>query len=375
MNETPDGLFLGAMSGTSMDGLDLAAVRFNGPAIHLLHQQTTVYPLDLKLDLQQLVLDSSARINQMCELDTRLGHYYAQQINDFIEQHSLDRQAIRALGCHGQTVRHAPDAENPYTLQIGDPNIIAATCDITVVADFRRRDLALAGEGAPLTPAFHRQAFHSNECNRVIINIGGIANLTWLPQDTTQAILGFDSGPGNTLIDYYCQHFLQQDYDSKGAIARKGEINVTLLQSMLADAYFERPHPKSTGTDYFSPMWLKGFAIASLKATEALATLTELTAISIANSAKALPGKIDEYYICGGGAHNDYLLQRLSQHLAPATVQTTSPLGIDPDWVEAVAFAWLARQTLNRQPGNEPSVTNAQKRSILGSVLFSNGQK
>ncbi len=375
MNDLAAEIYLGAMSGTSMDGLDLVAVRFDGGTTYLLQQQTTPYPSDLKLDLQQLVRDSSASINQMCELDTRLGHHYARQINDFIDRHDLNRQHIRALGSHGQTIRHAPDEATPYTLQIGDPNIIAAACDITVVGDFRRRDLALGGQGAPLTPAFHRFAFHSPTHNRAIINIGGIANLTLLPQDPAQPITGFDSGPGNTLIDYYCQNFLQQDYDHQGAIAREGVIDDAMLQSMLRDAYFNKPHPKSTGTDYFSPQWLGNFDITRLQPADALATLTELTAASIAHALRSIQPGMDEYFICGGGAHNDYMMQRLAHYLSPASVQTTSQLGIHPDWVEAVAFAWLARQTINLQPGNEPTVTNAQNRSILGAVFFSNGQK
>jgi len=358
-----------------MDGLDLVAVQFDATLPRLLHHQTLPYPETLKRSLQQIALNPSATIDEMCLLDSQLGQFYARQINRFIDKHSLDSQLIRAIGNHGQTIRHAPNKQNPYSLQIGDANIIAAECDIDVVADFRRRDIALGGQGAPLVPAFHQQVFHSNTQDRVIINIGGIANLTLLPATPQIEPTGFDSGPGNTLIDFYCQHYLQQDFDDKGELARSGTPDIAVLQKLLEDPYFTQPAPKSTGTDYFSPDWLNSDEFANLNPADALATLTELSARSIAVAARSLPLHVEEYYICGGGAHNRFLLQRLAQLLAPAIVQTTETLGIHPDWVEATAFAWLARQTLQHQAGNLPSVTNAKYASILGAVYFSNGHK
>jgi anhydro-N-acetylmuramic acid kinase len=375
MSETPADIYIGTMSGTSMDGLDLVAVRFDAPLPHLLHQQTRPYPEALKLALQQIALNPNATLDEMCTLDSQLGQFYARQINHFIDQYSIDQRRIRAIGNHGQTIRHAPNREPPYSLQIGDANIIAALCNIDVVADFRRRDIALGGQGAPLTPAFHQQVFGSDTQHRVIINIGGIANLTLLPATTQVEAIGFDSGPGNTLMDFYCQHYLQQDFDDSGELACSGTPDLAILQQLLNDPYFTQPAPKSTGTDYFSPDWLKSDEFGRLNPADALATVTELSARSIANAARSLPLQAEEYYICGGGAHNRFLLQRLAQLLAPANVQTTEALGIHPDWVEATAFAWLARQTLLHQAGNLPSATNAKYASILGAVYFSNGQK
>lgn len=359
-----------------MDGLDIAAVEFEtDKAPRLLRSKNVSYPDDLRQALMAMALDETARVSDMCELDTRLGKFYAKAINQFLLQTDIPRQQITAIGSHGQTLRHDPEGENPYTLQIGDPNIIAAETGINVVADFRRRDIALGGQGAPLAPAFHAQVFQSSEANRAIINIGGIANVTVLPAQKNQAAQGFDSGPGNTLLDHVCRQHLGCAYDDHGAIARSGSIHSTLLEPILQrEAYFLLPPPKSTGTDHFSPLWLANSGLTSLSDVDLLATLTELTALSIARSILDLPLIINQGFVCGGGAHNDFLLQRLAKHLPEMEITTTRKLGVDPDWVEAMAFAWLARQTISQIPGNLPSVTNAEKFTILGGVYYSDGQ-
>ncbi len=368
-------IYLGTMSGTSMDGLDIVAVKFTHNQPQSLHQQTIEYPTKLKTLLQSLALRSDATIDEMCKLDTQLGQFYAETINTFIEKNKINRQQIAAIGSHGQTIRHHIDKNTPYTLQIGDPNIIAAQTDLTVVADFRRRDIANGGQGAPLAPAFHHHVFHSDKTDRVIINIGGIANITHLPANHSSPIRGFDTGPGNTLLDTVSQQLLKKSYDKNGDCARRGKIQTNLLQSILKkESYFHQKPPKSTGTDYFSPDWLSNFNLHTLTAPDALATLVELTAISISREIQSLGGSTENCFICGGGAHNGYLLERLSHHLQPRKVATTSQLGVHPDWVEALAFAWLARQTLSLQPGNFPSVTNANKATILGAVHFSHRQ-
>lgn len=373
INGGRESIFVGAMSGTSMDGLDLAAVTFpenHKPVLH--YSRNSPYPSDLKKSLLSMALDSNAILSDMCELDTRLGQFYATEIDRFISEFSIPKSAITAIGSHGQTLRHRVQGPHPYTLQIGDPNIIAAHTGVTVVADFRRRDVALGGQGAPLAPAFHQQIFRSDSCNRAIINIGGIANITSLYSDPTLPVLGFDTGPGNTLMDYVCREFLNTGYDDRGKIAASGHIHHSLLQTILQqEPYFQSPLPKSTGTDYFSPAWLERSGLVDLSTTDQLATLADLTAISITQGIHALPMTIDECYVCGGGAHNVFLLDRLAHHLADTNVSSTGNLGIDPDWVEAIAFAWLAKQTLNHQPGNLPSVTNAQKFTILGAVYYS----
>lgn len=364
-------LFLGTMSGTSMDGLDIVAVTFNGNTPELIHHQTTQYPVELRTLLQQLVLSPDATVSEMCELDTRLGRFYAEKINDFININQIERQEIIAIGSHGQTIRHNIQHNHPYTLQIGDPNIIATETGITVVADFRRRDIALGGQGAPLAPSFHNQVFRSGKHNRVIINIGGIANITFLPADLSTPVSGFDTGPGNTLLDGLSQQFLKKNFDQDGNFARSGKIHTPTLQNMLnQESYFQQKPPKSTGTDYFSQDWLNHFQLNLLSPPDVMATLVELTAVSINRGVHQLKNNIAECFVCGGGAHNDYLMERLSFHLKPAKVDTTITLGIHPDWVEAMAFAWLARQTIKQLPGNLPSVTSAKTPTILGGVYF-----
>lgn len=367
-----DSIYIGTMTGTSMDGLDLVAVTFssnNQP--DLLAWQQVSYPEELRKPLQELALDEGATVSQMCELDTALGRFYAKHINRFITHSGISGKHISAVAMHGQTVRHAVNCTLPYTLQIGDPNIVAALTGLVVTADFRRRDIALGGQGAPLAPAYHNQAFRSQNCNRVIINIGGIANITCLPSDPSSDICGFDTGPGNTLMDYLSKQALGTDYDNNGEFARSGKILSPQLTSLLQhEEYFHMPAPKSTGTDYFSPEWLKQSGLLDAKPADTMATLVELVCINLADAVKGLPMRIHEGYVCGGGAHNHYLMQRLAFHLGDCKLETTTALGIHPDWVEAIAFAWMARQTLHQRPANHPSVTNAEKFTILGAVYY-----
>ncbi len=365
---------IGTMSGTSMDGLDLAAVDFSSSKQpKLIHSGFIAYPPDLRQDLQSLATNPQSALSKMGRLDSQLGQFYAQAINQFIADLQLDHGQISAIGSHGQTILHQPDGDYPFTLQIGDPNIIAANTGLTVVADFRRRDIALGGQGAPLAPAFHERVFRSTEVNRAIINIGGIANITGLPADPEYTVTGFDSGPGNTLIDLICRQRLGCDYDDDGRFARQGQIQTQHIASVLEqEKYFLQPPPKSTGTDYFSAQWLEQNQLLEVSDYDLLASLTELTALSIVRGLSYLPYEVDECFVCGGGAHNNFLLERIGQHLPDRLITTTEHLGISPDWVEAMAFAWLARQTLLRQPGNLPAVTNAQKLTILGAVYYSN---
>lgn len=363
------------MSGTSLDGLDLVAVEFNDDFPQLIHSQTTPYPVELQQSLRDLALNDKASVNQMCSLDTQLGQFYAESINTFIKTHNISNHQITAIGSHGQTIRHDTQSSFPYTLQIGDPNIIAAATGVTVVADFRRRDLAHGGQGAPLTPAFHNEVFRSNSSSRCIINIGGIANITHLPSDTTQPVSGFDTGPGNTLLDFLSQQFLNKDYDESGDLARSGKVNTGVLHSILEqEPYFHISPPKSTGTDYFSPAWFNRQGLNTLPVPDAMATLVELTAICIANGIHSIQDNIEKCFVCGGGAHNSFLLERLNLQLGSIKLKSTLQLGIHPDWVEAMAFAWLARQTILLLPGNLPSVTSAKIPTILGGVYFSHRQ-
>ncbi len=355
-----------------MDGLDLVAIRFpdNAPPLTCANQFTP-YPDSLKQRLQELALDTNASVNQMCLLDCELGQYYAQQINEFIAKQGLSRQDIAAIGSHGQTVRHSIQGSHPYTLQIGDPNIIAAKTGLTVVADFRRRDVALNGQGAPLAPAFHNQVFRDAQVNRAIINIGGIANITLLPAAPNEEVLGFDSGPGNTLMDHLCRLKFGLPYDEDGKIASQGTTHPEQLGILIEnEPFFKQPFPKSTGTDYFSPQWLISSGLLELTPEDSMACLSQLTATSITQAIRSSGITIDEFYLCGGGAKNAHLTQILAQLLDTDSLYTTERLGIHPDWVEASAFAWLACQTLSHKAGNLPSVTNAEKFTILGAVYF-----
>ncbi len=378
MNDGPDApIYLGTMSGTSLDGLDVAAVKFHAhDKPELLASHYTPYPAPLKQELSDLIDDKQATVNKMSEVDIRLGHFYAQAVANFIDRYDIPISEIAAVGSHGQTLRHAPHENPAYTLQIGDPNVIAAKTGLTVVADFRRRDIALGGQGAPLAPAFHACVFGHNQNNRIILNIGGIANITLLAAGDELPVLGFDTGPGNTLLDLLSRRLLNKSYDSGGEFAALGKVDTNKLNSVINDEpYFKLAPPKSTGTDYFSARWLRNSGILELNPADAMATVAELVVVTIADAINQLDIKIDECFVCGGGAHNEHLMKRLKSHLPEIKLDSTAILGADPDYVEAIAFAWLAKQTLEQRPGNVPSVTNAQKFTILGAVYYSHGQR
>ncbi len=365
-------IYIGCMSGTSLDGLDCVAARFDdhGPAIEQLADSHTPYPKALAETLRRAALQPTD-IDEVCRLDAELGLFYADAIINFIEQSELTTGGIAAIGSHGQTLRHAPDADPPWTLQIGDASRIAARCGLPVVSDFRRKDMALGGQGAPLTPAFHAWAFRRPGIGRAILNIGGISNLTLLPADPQQPVTGFDCGPGNCLIDHLARQDFGQDFDSDGRIAAQGQIAIERVRQILErEPYFRRKPPKSTGTDHFSPAWLEAGALADLPPSDRIASVTELTALGIVHSLRHDSNRIDELYVCGGGARNRFLMQRLRGHLPAIRVEDSSALGMDPQQVEALAFAWLARQTLLGRPGNLPSVTHARSATVLGCVHF-----
>ena len=303
---------------------------------------------------------------------TELGHVFADSVQALLQQTKLTANQIHAIGSHGQTIRHVPNQTIPYTLQIGDPNIIAARTGITCVADFRRRDLALGGQAAPLAPAFHADQLRSNTENRWVLNIGGIANATLLPKNPNTAAIGFDTGPGNTLLNLWIKQHQQVDYDHHGKWARSGTIQPDLLTALLQEPYFQAPAPKSTGRELFNLSWLEQVLkhFPTLHAANIQATLTELTATSIATALQNQANDAHNVFICGGGIHNHYLIERLQHHLPHWQLHSTAAVGIDPDWMEAMAFAWLAQQTLHRKPGNLPSVTGARKPAVLGAIYL-----
>lgn len=365
-------LYIGALSGTSIDGIDVALVRF-APGPELIDTHFHTLPGSLREQLLRLSQPGDNEIDAMGNADVLLGKEFASAVNALLAKTHTDPARIRAIGSHGQTIRHRPQNEPCFTLQIGDPNVIAVETGIRVVADFRRKDIALGGQGAPLVPAFHDAIFRSRQVDRVIVNIGGIANLTVLPRGQFSPIIGFDTGPGNTLLDAWCQKMLGQPMDKDGMLAARGRIVPALLQSMLTDPYFGRRPPKTTGREYFSMDWLNHHLkeISRPGVADVQATLLALTVHTIADAIKRLPMlKTPEIYICGGGAHNIAVMRSLQVQLPESKVDKTDAIGVAADWVEAMAFAWLARQRMHEQPGNLPIVTGASRPAVLGSVYL-----
>lgn len=364
------GIYIGLMSGTSMDGVDAAIVEFGDRCCDVLAAQTTSYDPGLRAELLQ-----ASRNPEECTVDVigRLDQWVAEAFADaavgLLDSAGVDRNAVTAIGSHGQTLRHQPRAARPFTLQIGDPNVIAARTRLATVADFRRLDVALGGEGAPLAPAFHHWLFATDQHSRAVVNIGGFANVTFLPPDAGR-VSGFDTGPGNTLMDAWCTEHRHQPFDSGGAWAASGTINSDLLELLLSDPYFSKPPPKSTGFEYFNPAWLRTQLrrLPAIAAQDVQATLCELTARTISLALRSAGEPPAEVLICGGGAHNTHLLERLQVNLPGPCIRSTAAFGLDPDHVEAAAFAWLAARRLQGQPGNLPAVTGAAAEAVLGAV-------
>ncbi len=368
-------LYLGLLSGTSMDGVDACIVRFtdNGRA-QLVAQYTTAYPNDLLTELRALMQADAVRaMPRVARLDAWLGDFFAQTANNLIDSCKLKRSDIHAIGSHGQTLHHDPHGDYPYSLQLGDPHRIAELTGLTVVADFRRRDIAAGGQGAPLVPPAHAALFADALETRVIANIGGIANITILPPKNQQTtpVRGFDTGPGNTLMDAWTQLHLEQAYDRDGAWAHGGQVHQGLLARLLAEPYFAQAAPKSTGPELFNLAWLQaraGELLGAIAPQDVQATLLELSARSLMEAIEANAQNAARVLICGGGAYNNALMQRLRTLAADQSIESTADYGIEPAWVEAVAFAWLARQTLLGLPGNLPAVTGAKGLRILGAI-------
>lgn len=360
-------LYIGLMSGTSVDGIDAALVDFSNPKPQLIAHHYEKMPEHLRAKIMALLSPGSDEINRMAEADILLGKAFAKTANALLQKNHIFPEKISAIGSHGQNIRHHPHRQ--FTLQIADPNVIAAETGITTVADFRRRDLAHGGQGAPLVPAFHREIFHSDKMDRVIVNIGGIANITLLPADKTKTVFGFDTGPGNTLLDMWTEKQLKKSYDEHGSFAAQGVIQKKLLEQLLADPYFQLNPPKSTGREYFNLAWLEKFLSDTMPAADVQTTLAELTAQTIIDAINVYYPRA-EIYVCGGGVHNDFLMKRLRELAVDHDVYTTEKLGVHPDYVEAIAFAWLAKQTLEKKPGNLMAVTGAKKETILGGIYY-----
>lgn len=365
-----DGLFVGLLSGTSIDAIDAALFSITDAGARLEGALALPVPPDLKTELLQLTECHVAPIDAIGALDRRLGACLADAVLQLLAHTRTPREAVRAIGSHGQTIRHRPPrtGQPGFSWQIGDPHTIAETTGICTVADFRRRDVAAGGQGAPLAPGFHRWAFASTACDRVVLNIGGMANISVLPA-TGGEVHGFDTGPGNALLDAWHRRHRGADYDHDGAWARGGRVDGELLARLLGHPYFAAPAPKSTGREEFNLAWLESLLHGTATSPQDVqATLAALTVATITDAIEPEIPTSGEVFVCGGGAHNGLLMERLAARLRPRPVRSTATLGIDPDWVEAALFAWLARQTLDSLPGNLPSVTGAKHAVTLGSI-------
>lgn len=358
--------YIGLMSGTSMDGIDAVLVRFAaGRAPTVLATHTHSWPPDTLERLRGAAAGDPVDSTTLASLDSEAGEIFAQAALAVASSH---RAPIMAIGSHGQTVAHCPNGAYPATLQLGNPAVIAERTGITTVADFRRRDIAAGGQGAPLVPAFHAAVFRAPDIDRAVVNIGGIANVTVLAADPAQPVRGFDTGPGNCLMDAWINECKGLRFDDEGRLAAAGTTDPSLLERLLADPYFATKSPKSTGTDYFSLTWLRRFIAPSHHdAADVQATLAALTARSIAEALRDALPSVGEVLVCGGGVHNRVLMGLLQDQL-PCPVRSTASAGMDPDWIEAVAFAWLASRALERLPGNLPTVTGARGPRILGAI-------
>ncbi|WP_202636132.1 anhydro-N-acetylmuramic acid kinase [Rugosibacter aromaticivorans] len=357
-------LFIGLMSGTSLDGVDAVLVDFSSGTPQTLATVWLPYPTPLRDQALRLQSAGSNELHIAALLANDLAQLYAHAVENVLAKAHISPEQVTAIGCHGQTVRHQPNAG--YSLQLNNPALLAELIKITVVADFRSRDIAAGGQGAPLVPAFHAEVFSSSSRHRVILNIGGFANLTDLNPE--KPIQGFDCGPGNVLMDAWIDAIQGIQYDKGGSWASQGVISPSLLEKLMADKFFHSPPPKSCGRDGFNMPWLSQFLDGGERPEDVQATLAELTALISAQAIQQWCGHPDEVFVCGGGVHNATLMARLQHHLPHCRIASTDFLGQPPDWVEAVAFAWLAWRAISRQPGNLPAVTGAHGPRILGAI-------
>lgn len=434
-------LFIGILSGTSLDAIDIALVEFDinnsnqQNNINLLETKNYSLDDDFKNKCREIINSNTCNLDDLGQLDHLAGLLFADAINDFLKVHNIDKKNIKAIGSHGQTIRHKPNLKYPFSLQIGDPNVIAFNTGIPVIADFRRKDIAAGGQGAPLAPFFHNNIFRDENTDRVIVNIGGISNITILPKEKDKKVRGYDIGPGNCLIDYCAKTFFNIPYDKDGNIAKSGTIINSLLEDMLGDPFFKETPPKSTGNDYFNINWINNhllkngfnfnnannfnsekkaeleckkieldpavkprfdeeglskflnmeldpgyfssknsgmtlYSSSGMTLNNILTTITHLTAQSIVNEINSLDLNKPDIYICGGGAYNKFLME-LIKKISNLKTYSTSKIGIEPNWVEACLFAWLAKSRLYKEIDNFSEtiyITGAKHNVCLGGI-------
>ena len=373
MDDDASATYLGLISGTSADSIDSVLVSFHRGMPQLLASHSHPWPGALRERMLALAQGESAPdLDALGRLDVEIAHGFAEAALELLGRSGTPASAVRAIGSHGQTLRHRPGGDYPFTLQLGDPSVIAERCGIDVVADFRRADIAAGGQGAPLLPAVHAMLLARPGHARVVLNLGGIANITVLGADGS--VLGFDTGPANGLLDAWCLRQRGESFDRDGRYAASGQADEALLAQLLDDPYFALAPPKSTGREYFHLDWLAThLRLAALQPADVQATLLELTARSVAAAITQHAPDAREVLACGGGVHNGALMRRLTELLAPRALLSTSRYGVDPDFLEATAFAWLARQRLLGLPGNLPSVTGARGPRVLGAIYSAPG--
>jgi anhydro-N-acetylmuramic acid kinase len=362
--------FLGMISGTSVDGVDAVICEFGNRSCDILHAQTFAYPPAIERRIQRLIQTGQGQLAEIGAIDVAVGRFFADCAVAIIRAAGIGPHEVEAIGHHGQTIWHEPDPPEPFSWQLGDPNSVAAITGIDTVADLRRLDIAFGGQGAPIVPAFHEWLFGREDAVRVILNVGGIANLTLLAPG--RDVLGFDTGPANTLIDGWTRHCLGQPFDDNGRWAASGTTDEALLGMLLDDPYFVQPAPKSTGREHFNETWLKRKLAAidrNVAEADVAATLVDLSARSIVEAITTLALPAYELFVCGGGAKNAMLMERIGTY-AGLTPKTTAAFGLDPDWVEAAAMAWLARARVERTAGNVPTVTAAREARVLGGLYL-----
>lgn len=382
-------LVVGLMSGTSLDGVDAALARLRGSGASLEIELLAFISLPYKDDLRQLIFKNSqpasSSVLEISQLNVRLSHVYADVVKQLLREAGVALELIDAVGCHGQTIYHVPDAEDcagmptRSTLQIGDPSTLANVLNTTVVGDFRLADMAFGGQGAPLVPYFDYVYFSDPSENRALLNIGGIGNLSVIPAGAgSDNIIAFDTGPGNMVIDAVVQHFWGEPYDASGRYAASGQPNEQLLNTLLESPYYQRVPPKSTGREYFNQSYVddvlsRAQVLSMDKPEDIVATVSCLTIETIARAFESFiqPGiEVARVIVSGGGVHNTFIMNGLAERLKPVQVQSMQDFGLDPDAKEALCFAVLAHETLNRSASNVPSATGASQPAILGKICF-----
>lgn len=361
--------FIGLLSGTSIDGIDCVIVDFAQTPPALVGTHSEAIPSSLHQKIHALCAEETVSLIDLGETDVALGRVFANAVKQLLNKCNLNHRDILAIGSHGQTIKHHPTGQNRFTLQIGDPNTISYLTGICTIADFRRKDMAAGGQGAPLAPLFHQSYFSDSQVRRAVLNLGGIANISLLAHDSFE-LIGFDTGPANVLMDGWINAKKNLPYDDAGQWARTGTVDQSLLHTLLEEPYLALPTPKSTGRELFNMRWLQAHLakFPLLRDEDVQATLLEYTAMSVANSVDWQTAQIGALFVCGGGAQNAYLMERLQALLTPITVASSSAANLDPQWVEGFLFAWLARNAWYGDPVDARSVTGSAQMTILGGI-------